>query len=375
VKGGNKMKRLLCIVSAMNIGGAETFLMKIYRCIDKTQYQMDFCVNSEVNFYSSEILKLGGKIHSIPTKSKHPIASFFAIKNIVKKNKYEYVIRVNEHSLSTIDLLAAKCGGATHLVMRTSNSSSGNKFHMILHVMFRFMPMIIPNVKIAPSKSAAEYTFGKIAVKNSKVKILPNGLDICKYEFNEAWRNKHRRFFNIEEKVVVGHVGRFSDQKNHQFLLDIFKEFKNQCPNSVLLLIGDGELKNQLKKRIKDLNLELDVIFAGIRADVNEIFSAMDIFVFPSLYEGMPNTVIEAQTSGLPCVISNSITNEAKVTELVKMFDLKLEAKDWAVFCYENFLRYKEDDRKRYTKEMTYNGYGIQDCAFKFCEYVYGAIV
>ena len=161
------MKRLLCIISCMNTGGAETFLMKMFRNIDRKQYMMDFCVISKENYYEEEIKQLGGKMFYIPLKSKYPVKSFNAIRRIVKENNYNYVIRVNEHSLSTIDLLAAKSGGAKVLAMRSSNASSGSKISVSLHKMFIFLPKIIPNVKFAPSKLAAKYTFGKKCIENN----------------------------------------------------------------------------------------------------------------------------------------------------------------------------------------------------------------
>lgn len=365
------MKRLLCIVSAMNTGGAETFLMKIYRCIDKKKYQMDFCVNSDKNFYSSEIESFGGHIYIVPIKSKHPIMSFIEIRNVVKENKYDYVIRVNEHSLSTLDLIAAKSGGAKHLIMRSSNASSGSRFSILLHKIFKFLPIMIPEVKIAPSELAAEYTFGKKATRQSKVLLLPNGLDVNIYAFSYSKREKYRELFGIEGRIVFGHVGRFSHQKNHSFLIDIFSELKKTCPEAVLLLIGDGELKRDIQEKVKKLNLNDDVLFAGIREDVNEILSAMDLFVFPSFYEGMPNTVIEAQTCGLPCVISNTITAEVKVTDLVMSESLSLDAKYWAQKCIEYYERFSDVNRCIYSKKMIECGYAIEDCANKFVKYIF----
>ena len=217
------MKRLLCIVSSMDRGGAETFLMKVYRCLDKSKYQIDFCVSKKnKGFYDDEIKKMGGKIFYVPPKSKNPFKSFFEIKKLVKKEKYDSVLRTSQQSLATLDLLASKLGGASKLIYRSSNAGVTNgKF---INKVFGFLPKVIPNVKIAPSTEAAEFVFGKIAVKNNKVTILHNALNYDDFKFNEKNRDKIRTELNVGNKTLYGHVGRLNKQKNHMFLLSIFEE-------------------------------------------------------------------------------------------------------------------------------------------------------
>ena len=331
------MKRVLCIVSAMNAGGAETFLMKLYRNLDKSKYQMDFCVNTNENFFSNEISKLGGRIYVIPVKSKYPIKSFTSLMNLVKKKKYRCVMRVNEHSLATIDLVAAKLGGAKRLIMRSSNASSGSKVSIMLHKLFFFLPRMIPNVKIAPSTEAAEYTFGKGCVSRKKVELLHNGLDLEYYRYDQQKRKKLRNELNIADKMVIGHIGRFSAQKNHLFLIDVFEIIYRKRENAVLLLVGDGELKKQVEECVKKKGISDRVLFLGVRSDIPDILSAMDVFVFPSLYEGMPNTVIEAQATGLQCIVSDSITSEANITGLVTYISLHNNKTTWAKCIIEKY--------------------------------------
>ena len=364
-----KMKRLLCIVSCMNAGGAETFLMKIYRHLNRDKYQMDFCVNGQ-GLYDDEIKEMGGKIFIIPPKSKNPFKTFNALKNIVKENGYDYVIRVNEHSLSTLDLLAAKKGGAKNLIMRSSNASTLGKFNTFLHKLFFFMPRCIPTLKIAPSSEAGVYTFGKKAVKNGEVVLLHNALSTDDYRFSQEKRNKYREEFAVDGKFVIGHVGRFNIQKNHDFLIEVFKEFCETNSNAVLLLIGKGELQNSIKEKVEKLNLTGKVVFTGVRTDVKDIFSAMDVFLFPSFFEGMPNTVIEAQTSGLPCLISNAITPEARVTDLVEFESLKNDAKVWSNRLME--MKNKEfKNRELFADEMLDKGYDIEETAKYFEKIVF----
>ena len=162
------VKRLLCIVSSMDRGGAETFLMKVYRTLDKTKYQMDFCVN-KAGAYDEEIKKMGGKVFIIPPKSKHPLKSFSGLKKIIKENKYQSVLRTSQQSLAVLDLLVAKAAGAKKLIYRSSNAGvTGGFFSRFFNRLFGFLPRIIPNVKLAPSTEAAEFVFGEKAVKKWK---------------------------------------------------------------------------------------------------------------------------------------------------------------------------------------------------------------
>lgn len=360
------MKRLLCIISCMNTGGAETFLMKIYRKLDRTHYQMDFCVTSEENYYADEIYSLGGKIYHIPPKSKYPLKSFLSIKNLVKKENYQYVIRVNEHSLSVLDLIAAKMGGAKRLIMRSSNSSSGSKMSIILHKLFKFLPAYVPDVKMAPSTLAAEYTFGKRNVRRDEVILLNNGLDIDKFAYSIEAREKIRKEFNIESKFVIGHIGRFNEQKNHEFLLEIFDQVLAVRDNAVLLMVGNGNLIDDIQSKARKKGIYDKCIFAGIRSDINEILSAMDVFVFPSFYEGMPNTVIEAQASGLPCVISDTITREVKIIDNVCCLSLGNESV-WA----NSIIDFEACGRKDVMTEFLKAGYDIKSVANVFQEIVF----
>ena len=358
-----KPKRLLCIVSSMNTGGAETFLMKIFRNLDRENYQMDFyCMSMENGFYENEIISLGGKVyHSIP-KSKNPLKSFLELKKIVEDEKYDSVMRISQHSLATLDLIAAKMGGAKILIQRSSNSNSSSYFGKILHFVFKWLPKKIPTIKLAPSTEAAEYTFGKNSVKKLEVNLIKNALNIEDFIFDNKKRQEIRSEFNITNKFVIGHIGRISMQKNHNFLIDIFKEVVKKEENSLLLIIGVGELEAEIKEKIKKNNLEDKVIFTGIRSDIPSLLMAMDVFVFPSLYEGLPNTVIEAQATGLPCVISDKITKEVKITQSVYRKSLEENESIWA----EKILSLKNINRNvDVKKEFIRAGYDINSVVEK----------
>lgn len=351
------------------LGGAETFLMKIYRSIDKTKYQMDFIVSiNEKNFYEEEIELLGGKIFYVPPKSKSFLKNFNGIRKIVKCNKYRYVIRVNEHSLSVIDLIAAKLGGAKVLALRSSNANSaGGKLNKVLHKIFKILPKTIPNVKLAPSTEAAIYTFGKSEVNSGNVKILHNAIPYRNFIFNQEIRNKVRKDLKIDDKFVIGHIGRFNEQKNHKFLIEIFQKIKEENKNAILILVGNGKLEEKIKQQVKKLKLSDSVLFLGVRKDIPQLLMAIDVFVFPSLYEGMPNTVIEAQATGLKCVISNTITKEANITGLVKYVNLNDDIGVWKKYILDN-CEYK---RKNTSKTFKEKGYDIKDVSNQFIEMLF----
>lgn len=363
------MKKLLCIVSSMDAGGAETFLMKVYRTIDKKKYQMDFCVSKkENNFYEEEIKKMGGNLFYVPPKIKHPIKNFFAIIKLVRQEKYKYVLRTNQQSLAVIDLIAAKLGGAKKLIFRSSNAGlTGGIIGKIINKLFCFLPRTIPNVKIAPSSEAAIYVFGKKQFNKGEVLILKNGIDFEQFKFNEEKRNVKRKELSIRDKFVVGHVGRFNEQKNHVFLIEIFEKIYQLNNKAILLLIGAGELEPKIKEIVKEKCLDKNVIFLGVRKDVPELFMAMDVFLFPSLFEGMPNTIIEAQATGLPCVLSNTITKEANITNLLEYVDLDQSADYWATKTKD----IKEIDRNNIKKEFVKKGYTIDKISSEFIDIVF----
>ena len=319
------MTRILCLVSAMNAGGAETFLMKIYRNLDKNLYQMDFCVNvNEEGLYDAEIKQMGGKIYHIPSKSENRKEFAKQLYNIVKDNEYKNVMRITSNAMGFYDLHIAKKAGAINCIARSSNSSDGGSLKSkIAHVLGKTLFKKAVDIKIAPSNLAAIHTFGKKDYNDGKVKILHNGIDFEEYKFSEIARKKIRVELGLnDDQVVVGHIGRFMTQKNHKFLLDVFKEIHKQHNNTVLMLVGDGELKTDIENKAKEYGLIDSVIFTGVRKDVPALLSAIDIFLFPSLYEGMPNTVIEAQASGLKCLISDTITSQVVLTPQITQLPL-----------------------------------------------------
>ncbi|MBQ4153932.1 MAG: glycosyltransferase [Clostridia bacterium] len=237
-----------------------------------------------------------------------------------------------------------------------------------VHYISRFLYGRYVDVKFAPSDLAAEYTFGKKAVAKGQVAQLHNAVDLNIYHYYPEERISIRKELGIEGKKVIGHIGRFMHQKNHSFLLDIFNEIKKKEPNAVLLLVGgNGDLEPMVRQKISDLRLEDSVVFAGIRSDIPQLLSAMDVFVMPSFYEGMPNTVIEAQATGLPCIISDTITKQANITDLVEYLPLSEPTSIWA----DRAIAVINDTRKETKQNFIDNKYDIEGVAKQFVKLVF----
>ena len=364
------MKRLLCIISGMNSGGAETFLLKVYRKIDKRQSQFDFCVNIfEKGFYDDEINLLGGRIYHIPSKSSNYLKYKKELSNIIKSNNYKYVLRITSNSMGFLDLKIAKRAGATVCVARSSNSNDAEgALAKIMHFIGRIFYGKYVDVKIAPSDLAAIYTFGQKSWDKGEVVLLKNAVDTDVYFYDVFKRNAIRHQLSInDDTVLIGHIGRFSKQKNHLYLIDVFKKVLEKEPNSKLILIGTGELVSKIKQYVINSGISDLVLFMGVRNDIPALLSAMDILVMPSLYEGMPNTVIEAQATSLPCVILDSITRLADITGLVKYVSLSDSKLMWA----ETILEMINTTRKSRKTDLQVAGYDINQMVTRFTETIF----
>lgn len=354
-----KPMRVLVIINTMDAGGAETFIMKVYRTLDKSKVQFDFLINKkEKCFYEDEINEMGGLIYRGVSKSKNPFKSFSCVYRTVKDKKYSTVMSIAVHPLAAVDLLAAKIGGARKRLVRSTNSSAGGgRSSDFFAKIFRPLVCSLATTRLAPSTEAAVWLFGVKAVKNEHVNFITNGIEIDKYIFDEQIRLEKRCELNIEDKFVIGHVGRFNKQKNHMFLLDVFSELSKQCPEAVLVMVGTGELESIIKDKAIAIGVGNRVIFTGVRKDVPNLLMAMDVLIFPSLYEGMPNVVIEAQATGLPCIVSDTITKEAKITPLVNYLPLNATIAEWvekAIFSQG------KQARNEYNKEVIKKGFDIR---------------
>ena len=324
--------RVLHVFASMNRGGAETMLMNIYREIDRNKLQFDFMVHTDLKCaYDDEISALGGRIFRVPRFTGE---NYFEYKKawtrFFDQHSKEYiVIHGHNRSIANIYLKIAKRYGLTTIV-HSHSTSSGGGLQAVIKFCMQYRLRYQTDYLFACSKKAGEWLYGKKALSGDRFYIIKNAINTEDYFYNSAIRDKVRTEFAIENKFVVGHVGRFHESKNHSFLLLAFQEICKQKSNAVLMLVGDGPLRGQIEAHIQNLHLTDKVILTGVREDVPDLLQAMDCFVFPSLYEGLGIVAIEAQAAGLPCILSDAVPQEAHVTDLTKVLSLTESPKIWA---------------------------------------------
>lgn len=346
--------RILHVLAGMNRGGAEAFVMNIYRNIDRTKVQFDFILfRQEECEFNNEIRNLGGKIYWVPRYNGKNHFKFKKTWNNFLKEHPEYkIIHGHVRSTASIYLKIANKHGLT-TIAHSHNTSSGKGVDAVVKNVLQYPIRIIANYCFACSKSAGEWLFGK---KNN-FHVLNNAIDTAKFIFNDKIRDEKRKELNIKNKLVIGNVGRFHIQKNHTFLIDVFKEIHDKNEDAVLLLVGDGELRSSIEKKIKILKLVDNVILTGVRSDIPELLQAMDVFVFPSLFEGLGIVVVEAQAAGLPCIVADTIPKEAYLTDLIENLSLEDSLAIWA----DKILEHINHKRKDTYQEIVKCGYDIKE--------------
>ena len=349
------MIRILQIVPSLNIGsGITKVILNWHRNIDKKQIQFDYLyfIKTPINC-KKEIEILGGKCYKLPYPSfLKPWIFIKAVKFFFKIHKYN-TIHSHVIHLNFFYYPIAKFYGIKNIIQHSHATKWSDKFFNGLRNRFLFLfarPFI--SKKLACSDLAGKFLFKKNYI------VINNGIDTEKFKFNQEIRDKIRKELNIENKFVIGHVGRFSHEKNHDFIIDVFNEIYNQDKNSILLLIGDGPLKKGIEQEVKELDLNNNVIFTGIKSNVNDYYQVMDVFVLPSLQEAFPVVAIEAQASGLPCLFSNCMTDKVAICNS-KQLSLNLSAKQWA----DEILKYRGFMRKNENKIMKEKGFDIKECA------------
>ncbi len=326
----DKPIKVLQIIGDVVGGGVETVIMNYYRNIDKTKIQFDFVVHKgALPQYITQVKNYGGKVYEITSYKSNILKYTYEIYKIIKENNYE-IVHSNMNSLSGFSLFAAYLAGAKVRILHnhtTDNPAEG--IRTIAKRILRPFARLFANQYWACSKLAAEWMYGKNAVTNAKVTIINNAIDLEKFKFNKEKREKLRKKLGIENCFVIGHVGRFVKTKNHEFLIEIFNEILKQKNNVKLLLIGDGNLKSLIEAKVQNLGIEKAVIFLGVRNDVADLYNVMDVFVFPSFYEGLGMVVIEAQVNGLSVVTSDGVSEETVVTDNIKFLSLQKVRDEW----------------------------------------------
>ena len=327
----DKPLRVAQIIGKWVGGGVESVVMNYYRYIDKTKIQFDFFIDEDSTMEPpiEEIKKLGGKVYRIPSYTKI-IKYHKELKKILKENNYK-IVHSHINTLSVFPLFSAKRAGVPVRIAHSHSTTNKKEWKKnIIKQILRPFSKIFATDYMCCSELAGRWLFGNKAYDQGKVYLLNNAIDLEKFKYDEKIRKRKRKEIGIkDDTLVIGHIGRFVEQKNHTFLIDIFNEVHNKQSNSILLLIGEGPLKEDIQEKVARLKLTDSIKFLGQRTDVNELYQAMDVFVLPSLYEGLPVVGIEAQASGLPCIFSDSMTKEVKVSNSCVFFSLNDDLKKW----------------------------------------------
>lgn len=323
----------------MNRGGIESQIMNMYRKIDRSKYQFDFLVTrDEKGIFDEEIKHLGGKIHKIPSVKKVGLYKFTkCIDSFFLKHKEYKIVHCHMNTWSGLFLNIAKRHQVPVRIAQSHTAQQGHKNltgKAIAENIFKnFMKKFIEKGAThywAVGREAGEWLFGT-NIAQTKMKLFPNAKDLNLYEYKPCERNRLRKELGISsDTILLGHVGSFTPVKNHTFLINLICYLKKEGINSKLCLVGEGPLSKDVKKQVSTLGLSNEVVFTGLRNDVDKLMSAFDVLILPSHFEGMPNVVIEAQAASLPCLISNNITREVDMgMEILKFISLSAPEKLW----------------------------------------------
>lgn len=344
--------RILHIVTYMGRGGLETMIMNYYRNIDRNRVQFDFLVHRDFEAdYDEEIKELGGKIYRLAPLNPLSKEYLSKLDSFFKEHKEYKIVHSHIDCMSAIPLKYAKLNGVPIRIAHSHNSSQAKNLKYPLKLFYKTKISKYASQLFACSDEAGRWMFGKSA----DFTVLNNAIDTEKYLFNNNTAQKIRKELKIEsDSLVIGHVGRFENQKNHIFIIDIFAELFKNNSNSVLFLVGEGSLRKSIEEKVNSLGIKNNVIFAGLRTDVNELLQAMDVFLFPSLYEGLPVSIIEAQASGLPCLISDKVPIECKKTDLVYQMKLSDPPEKW-VDKIEELSKIKRENTYEEIKESGFD--------------------
>ncbi len=321
------MLRVLHCVNNMHRAGLETMLMNYYRNIDRTRIQFDFLTHRPYRSdYDDEIESLGGNVYYAPRLyPKNYLAYFSYMKDFFASHPEYKIVHSHIDSMSYLPLLAAKKSQIPIRIAHSHNTAIDLDFKYPLKQIFKMNICTVATNYLACGAEAGRFLF-----KNKEFGIVPNAIDADKFCFCDAAREAKRAELALDGAFVVGNIGRFSYQKNHEFLLKVFSEVLKFEPSAVLLLVGTGENEEKIKSQAKKLGIYEKVCFAGTRSDVSSLYSAMDVLVMPSRFEGVPVVGIEAQFSGLPCVFSNKVPREVAFTDGCTFLDLKIGVTAWA---------------------------------------------
>ena len=350
---------VLHVVGRLDIGGAESRIMDLYRNIDREKVQFHFVQHtSDCCAFEEEVERLGGKVYSVP---RFNVKNYFsykkAWKNLFQAHPEIKVVQGHMTSTATIYLPIAKKAGVEITIAhaRSAGVDPGLKGYLTRFLRRNLYEKC--DYRFTCSEMAGESVFGDQKQISRKAIFIPNAIEVDKFKFDQETRDRIRYELGLKDKFVIGHVGRFSHMKNHKYMIQILEqciriEKEKRLPETVLMFLGDGELKEEIMEQAVAMGISSRVLFMGNKRDANRYYQAMDYFLLPSLYEGLPGTAVEAQASGLPGIMSDSVTAEAVVTDLIQMRSIKEEPGLWA----EKIMETSETSARDYGRAEAVSG-------------------
>lgn len=352
------MIRILHMIGSLEMGGSQTMVMTLYRSIDKEKFQFDFIIDCDTkSVFEEEIKRMGGKIFRLPKFNGINFMKVGQAWNDFFQNHPEYkILHSHVRSYASLYLPIAKAH-EVRTIIHSHNTSNGKGLTSVIKCVLQYPLRFQADYFFGCSEMAGRWLFGEKIVQSDRYFMLRNAVDLERFAYQPQIREKIRYELGVDTNtLLIGHVGRMNPQKNHHFLIDCFYKVTNQRSDVKLLLLGDGELRGKISQQIRQSGLENQVIMPGVKENVEEYFSAMDCFLLPSLHEGLPVVVVEAQANGLQCFLSDAVTKEVQLSELVQYLPITQGDDPWV-----NALLNCKNYHKDVTKEIKDSGFCVKE--------------
>ena len=356
--------RVAQVIGKAVISGVDSVVMNYYRHIDRSRVQFDFFMDGyNKTLIDEEILDLGGRIIKLEPYENSMRTNMQQCRAAFAEGQYT-IVHSHLNTLSCFPLYAAlRAKVPIRIAHSHSTTSRGEWKRNLMKQALRPFSKTFATHYAACADYTARWLFGSQTVQDGKVHLIQNAIDTVRFSPNEAARQHIRKEFHLENRFIIGHIGRFAFQKNHELLIRVFAEVYRQNPNAALILIGTGELEADIRSLVKALDIEKAVVFTGIRRDIPEFLNAFDVFFLPSRYEGLPVVGIEAQAVGLPCLMSDAVTKDTAITPLVEFFPLHADIEAWA----QKLLSYEHTQKRPYPDLLRASGFDIHHAAQDLC--------
>lgn len=370
--------RVLHVIGAMDRGGAETFIMNVYRSMDRSLVQFDFLVHEQRKCdYDDEILNLGGRLYRLPRFTGANLSSYIrSCRNFFMRHHDFRAVHVHIGSCAAIVLHEARKYGQYTIAHSHATNSPDFSFAEMFYRVFSFPTRYLADQYLACSMQAGVDRFGSKIVECGHFAVVENGIDTAQYRFNATTRSALRKSLGVNQnETLFSHVGRFAEEKNHAFLIDIFNRIKLIHSDSKLVLVGRGPLEREIRQKVHDCGLSDSVYFLGVRKDVPAILMASDAFLFPSKYEGFGIAALEAQATGLPCLLSDALPEAIRVLPNCSFMSLNKSSEIWADEILNNISSASSYSRIMASDMVSQKGYDIKRTSVSLTNlYLYGQL-